>query len=113
MSNIDYNMARGIAQNFISAAYYQHLNGKREQLINACANHLKDTKGYSLAFGIKVAIQEIAAFESFNSHADVDIDRCNSNLVVIHDRHNNQRLYYTIEDILKTASALTVRPIIK
>ena len=40
MSNADYNMAHGLAKNFISAAYSQHLNGKREQLINACANHL-------------------------------------------------------------------------
>ena len=63
MSNTDYNMAHGLAKNFISAAYYQHLNGKREQLINACANHLKETKGCSLAFGIKVAIQEIAALK--------------------------------------------------
>lgn len=110
MSNTDLNMAHGIAKQFITAAYYQHLNGKREQLIVACANHLKDTKGFSLGVGIKVAIQEIAAFESHNSRADVDIDRCNSNLIVIHDRHNNQRLYYTLEDILKTASPLTVRP---
>lgn len=113
MSNTDLNMAHGIAKQFISVAYYQHLNGKREQLITACANHLKDTKGFSLGAGIKVAIQEIAAFESHNSRADVDIDRCNGNLVVIHDFHNNQRLYYTVEDILKTASALTIRPIIK
>lgn len=63
MSNTDYNMAHGLAKNFISAAYYQHLNGNREQLINACANHLKETKGCSLAFGIKVAIQEIAALK--------------------------------------------------
>lgn len=110
MSNLDYNMAHGLAKQYIQQHYYQHLNGHREQLIRACANELK-LKGYPVEVGLKVAIQEIAAFEGSLSQVELDIDRSNSTLVVIHDRKNKTRHYYTIADLLNTATCLTVRAI--
>ncbi|PTQ90250.1 hypothetical protein [Agitococcus lubricus] len=112
MSNqVDINMAKGLAKNFIHASYYQYLNGKRDDLIIACANHLADTKGYPLTIAIDIAINELAAFEGQNALADINILKSNSSLVVIDDHHNHRRLYYTIEDILRTASVLTIKPI--
>lgn len=107
-TNIDYNMAHGIAKNYVQAHYYQYLNGHREQLITAIANHLKLT-GYPIDVGTKVAIKEIAQFESDMCHAIVDIDRSNSSLIVI--QHRNKRLYFTVQDLIDNANMLTARSI--
>ena len=108
MSNIDLNMAHGLAKKYVQEHYYQHLNGHREQLIIATANHLKLT-GYPVNIGSKVAIKEIAQFESDMCYAIVDIDRSNSSLIVIQRR--NKRFYFTVKDLIDNANVLTVRSI--
>lgn len=110
MPNIDYNMAHGIAQNYVQAHYYQYLNGHREQLIKAIAEHLKLT-GYPIDVGTKIAIKEIALFESDNCKAELDIHRSNSSLIVIHDRQRHRRLYFTVQDLIDNANMLTARSI--
>jgi len=110
MSNLDYNMAHGMAKKHIEQHYYAHLNGHREQLIQAVANELK-LKGYPFDVGVKVAIKEIANFESNLCAAELDIDRSNSSLIVIHDRQHKRRIYFTVQDLINTASSLTVRSV--
>ncbi|MBL0229447.1 MAG: hypothetical protein IPP76_01115 [Moraxellaceae bacterium] len=110
MSNLDYNMAHGLAKAYIEQHYYTHLNGHREQLIKAVANDLK-LKGYPYDVGVKVAIKEIAAFEGSLCRAELDIDRSNSSLVVVYDRQHKRRLYFTVQDLINTANTLTVRTV--
>jgi len=110
MSNLDYNMAHGMAKTYIEQHYYAYLNGHREQLIQAIANELK-LKGYPSDVGVKVAIKEIAHYESSLCAAELDIDRSNSSLVVIHDRQHKRRIYFTVQDLINTANSLTVRSV--
>lgn len=108
MSNIDLNMAHGLAKNYIQQHYFQHLNGNRQQLMTACASYLQEN-GYSMATSLKVAVLEIAYCESDLCNALVDIDRSNGSLVVIYNKQNNTRHYFTVQDILNTAYAITIR----
>ena len=110
MSNLDYNMAHGMAKNHIEQHYSKYLNGHREQLIQAVANELK-VKGYPSDVGVKVAIKEIANYESSLCAAELDIDRSNSSLVVVYDRQHKRRLYFTVQDLINTANSLTVRSV--
>lgn len=110
MSNLDYNMAHGMAKKHIEQHYYAHLNGHREQLIQAVANELK-LMGYPFDVGVKVAIKEIANYESSLCAAELDIDRSNSSLIVIHDRQRHRRLYFTVQDLIDNANILTARSI--
>jgi hypothetical protein len=110
MSNTDLNMAHGVAKAMIQQHYWQYLSGHREQLITACARELID-KGYPMSIAMKVAIKELANYESALCNAELDIDRSSSSLIVIHDRQNNLRQFFTIQDVLNTASALTIRNI--
>lgn len=110
MSNLDYNMAHGIAKNYIQQHYSKYLNGHREQLIQAIANELK-VKGYPSDVGVKIAIKEIAHYESDKCNAELDIDRSNSSLVVVYDRQHKRRLYFTVQDLINTANSLTVRSV--
>lgn len=110
MSNIDLNMAHGVAKAIIQQHYWQHLSGHREQLIIACARELTE-QGYPMSIAMKVAIKEIANYESTLCNAELDIDRSSSSLIVIHDLKHNLRQFFTIQDVLNSASALTIRNI--
>lgn len=110
MSNIDLNMAHGLAKANIQQHYWQHLRGHREQLIMSCARELTD-KGFPMSIAMKVAIKELANYESTLCNAELDIDRSSTSLIVIHDLKNNLRQFFTIQDVLNSASALTIRNI--
>ncbi len=110
MSNIDLNMAHGLAKAMIQQHYWQHLKGHREQLITACARELTD-KRFPMSVAMKVAIKELANYESTLCNAELDIDRSSTSLIVIHDLKNNLRQFFTIQDVLNSASALTIRNI--
>lgn len=101
-------MAHGVAKAIIQQHYWQHLTGKREQLIIACARDLTE-KGFPMSIAMKVAIKELANYESLLCNAELDIDRSSNSLIVIHDKQHNLRQFFTIQDVLNTASALTIR----
>ena len=73
-----------LAKANIQQHYWQHLRGHREQLIMSLHENFTD-KGFPMSIAMKVAIKELANYESTLCNAELDIDRSSTSLIVIHD----------------------------
>lgn len=111
MSGLDINQLRGMANNFIFGNYSHYLSGNRHQLVMACMQHLMDVMEIPEAPAVKVALQQVAEYESYATGVSLDLNRSSAALVVLTDQRANRRVFFTVDDLLTTASPIMVRPI--
>lgn len=107
----DVNLAGGLSRQYIGMHYPQYLGPNRDQLISACADYLVGKIRINHNQAMRVALRELADYEALLSRSWLDIDRSTSTLVVIQDNRAGQRHYYTVEDLLRSATALLVKPL--
>lgn len=107
----DLNQAGGMARQYVGMHYAQYLGPHRDQLISACADYLVGQIRISHNQAMRVALRELAEYESLFSRSWLDMDRSTGALIVIQDNRSGQRHYYTVEDLLRTATALLVKPL--